>query len=504
MSYSEYKLTRTTPSQLRGIQESYYYDASDETLADVTSAGYFTGFPCSDDCETVITVNASDGWANVHPNGEGGASETVNALIGDKTAQEVSDGVDYSQKLKESNISQSNLSSASDRINLAATRRIDVVMLGDSNQRFGGYGFSRGFDKALSDRFGQYASPIYIGAEQDGYPGIFSQEPQFTDAVEPNHVDLFTSATTTTTTKTQNRGIGIAANIPLDTAQTTRFWLAWGGFPTGAGSFSMRVRYEDSPFSTLVSGASISTNTGDYALNLSFIDLPEGARVDPLRVKGGLAANITVTQPMTFFYQRAESINKENGVSVSTLYAQGGASLFDFADTILSYSDQQLTNYFAEVRRLQLSKMLDPIVVVYINSGFNDRNEASQPTKGVYQLTDSSSARGYIDNLSAVMNRIEGIWRINGWDRSELSFLLIASHVSADPNDATLETYREALKTLCNKRENLSTIDISELTTYAAGVSGGWYMDPITETIHLTQIGYDAVSEIILNGLVGS
>lgn len=90
MPYNEYKLTRTTPSQLRGIQESYYYDASDETLADVTSAGYFAGFPCDDDCETVVTVNASDGWANVHPNGDGGASETVNVLIGDTLSSNVS------------------------------------------------------------------------------------------------------------------------------------------------------------------------------------------------------------------------------------------------------------------------------------------------------------------------------------------------------------------------------------------------------------------------------
>ena len=94
MPYNEFKLTRTTPSQLRGVQESYYYDANDETLSEVLAAGYFTGFPCNDDCETVVTVNASDGWANVHPNGEGGSSESVNTLIGDKTSQQVSDGVD--------------------------------------------------------------------------------------------------------------------------------------------------------------------------------------------------------------------------------------------------------------------------------------------------------------------------------------------------------------------------------------------------------------------------
>ena len=96
MPYNEFKLTRTTPSQLKGIQESYYYESDSETLDEILAVGYFDGFPCSDDCETVVTVNASDGWANIHPDGEGGSSESVNVLIGDKTAQEVSDGVTFS------------------------------------------------------------------------------------------------------------------------------------------------------------------------------------------------------------------------------------------------------------------------------------------------------------------------------------------------------------------------------------------------------------------------
>jgi len=77
MPYNRFKLTRTTPSQLRGIQESYYYESDDETLSEILAAGYFAGFPCEDDCETIVTINASDGWANVHPNGDGGESGLV-------------------------------------------------------------------------------------------------------------------------------------------------------------------------------------------------------------------------------------------------------------------------------------------------------------------------------------------------------------------------------------------------------------------------------------------
>ncbi len=80
MAYNEFKLTRTTPSQLKGVQESYYYEADLETIDQVLAAGYFTGFPCSDDCETIVTVNSSDGWVMIHPNGDGGESEIVDFL----------------------------------------------------------------------------------------------------------------------------------------------------------------------------------------------------------------------------------------------------------------------------------------------------------------------------------------------------------------------------------------------------------------------------------------
>lgn len=80
MPYNRFKLTRVTPSQLKGVQESYYYQADLQTLDQVMAAGYFSGFPCSDDCETIVTVNASDGWANIHPNGDGGESALVEFL----------------------------------------------------------------------------------------------------------------------------------------------------------------------------------------------------------------------------------------------------------------------------------------------------------------------------------------------------------------------------------------------------------------------------------------
>jgi hypothetical protein len=50
--------------------------------------------------------------------------------------------------------------SALDAIALATRRRMDLVMIGDSNQDKDGYGFSGAWENALALRFGMYATGI--------------------------------------------------------------------------------------------------------------------------------------------------------------------------------------------------------------------------------------------------------------------------------------------------------------------------------------------------------
>ena len=121
--------------------------------------------------------------------------------------------------------------------------------------------------------------------------------------------------------------------------------------------------------------------------------------------------------------------------------------------------------------------------------------------KGAYGYDDSSSAEGYIDNLTVILNKIEEIWVVNGWNSSELSFLNVASHVVAgDPNDTQLTSYRDALTTLANARSNLTTVDLSELMTYAEATTNDWYLSQ-EELEHLNETGYNEVSALIFGDL---
>ena len=50
----------------------------------------------------------------------------------------------------------------------AAATRVDVVMLGDSNQVFANTGWDHGWGKALAGRFGMYATGLLSAGENEG------------------------------------------------------------------------------------------------------------------------------------------------------------------------------------------------------------------------------------------------------------------------------------------------------------------------------------------------
>lgn len=383
----------------------------------------------------------------------------------------------------------------------ASDKRVDLVMLGDSNQHFDGGGFDYAINNYLNALYGVYATPI--GCE----PTDSSQNDRnsyfwkgWTDESLPvEHRDYFPyrdgyGSFITTPTYQGSSGMIVKYLGEFNTESNLRWWLAWAGFDYGSGSFTPRIRMDVPPYTTQITGINVSTNTGDYSRQMTYLDLAAGTRA--FNLQGGFSvSNTTITAPFSWLFERVEDLEKDNGMSCHSLYGVGGHSLHEFAQFLLGLSIQQLTGYFYEVRRLQLAKGQAPTVIVYINSGLNDRNE-TETSNGEYGF-EGQTPSGYADNMSAIMNRIEDVWKINGWDISELSFLTIASHVISDPNDSELQSYRTELNSLSATRPNFTTVDLSQLMTYAEAVSGGWY-DGAGEA-HLTPTGYAAVTAKIFS-----
>jgi lysophospholipase L1-like esterase len=246
-------------------------------------------------------------------------------------------------------------------------------------------------------------------------------------------------------------------------------------------------------------GSTVNTNTGLDGSALGYMDLEANASRAglPLSFKFVVPQQTAITGPFLSYMMRIENLDKNNGVCFSSLYGVGGQSLWDMNTQMNAYTMSQLTNYFSEIRRLQLSKNQSPLVVIYINSGLNDQNETSTPSHGWRASTDASSATAYLDNLEALAKRISDVWQTNGWDERELFFWINPSHPTATPDASKLKLYRKAAFSFAGQRSRVSVVDLENLTSEAELTANDWYREP-TDHYHLKISGYEALSQRVI------
>lgn len=407
------------------------------------------------------------------------------------------------------------LKSALQALSMAASRRVDVVMIGDSNQGYNAYGFATGISKALNARFGCYATGIVFKAASanfgSGWAG--SDESGVTaDTGGASFLSLKWAPSATTQggmhyghlasgTTYASGGVTIS---PVNTGDINitaalKGWFSYAAAKSySGGSFVPGARLSVSPFSAIGTGTSQST-TGDFdhvqltSVSISADASRAGKGIEfRYSVPGGTAA----TGPFSSVYARVENPAKTTGVSCHTLYYMGGQSAWNMAADIIGIPDQTLTTYFAEVRRLQVAAGQTPMVVVYMNSGLNDRNEPNTPSLGPNPSTSPTSADAYVDNLRAVQNRIRYIWRINNWPEGELYWLFVPSHPISTPDDTALVSYRTALSSAVSGDPQTSMVNLASLTTYDLMNANGWYAAGQAQ-MHLTNAGYDGLGSLI-------
>lgn len=394
-------------------------------------------------------------------------------------------------------------------LSLAATSRVDLVMIGDSNQLYNGYGFTCGLEKALITRFGCYASPIIgVGGGFSG-GGIGYTASGVDNSGLANSSGAASSVSKYTIlpyghivsgSTTASGGLGLIGGA-FATEDAIDFYFASLASSTYTnGTYRAGVRLGVSPYSQIA----VSSNNTSTSGNIDHLEIEKlSISADATRAGKNVEARFsipgyTVSGPFTGLYSRAERPNANTGISTHTLYGAGGQSAWDMAKWLIDSDDSALSQFFAETRRLQLSKKLSPIIVVYINSGFNDRNEGNKPSLGPFRSLSPTSADAYVDNIRAIQSRITRIWSINGWDTSELFWLIVPSHRIADPDDSVLVSYRSAIKLATINDFQTSVIDLGALMTQAQGTANGWYAAG-QNYLHLSNTGYDAMGQILVS-----
>lgn len=405
----------------------------------------------------------------------------------------------------------------------AARRRVDFVMIGDSNQRKDGYGWGGGLMRALHDRFGCYATsvstqtPITLSsytatgelnygvtgsATYQGAPaGVETVFPGFSFSIAgaPSGIGYAWLADgLTVSSGASGGGVAVGVNHAIGVSNLLRAHYDWVSVNSGAGQFRFGVRLDGTPFTTIVQGPVTPTNTGEYSLHRQTLDIPAAVRTNGLECKWYTQNSTVLTGPFAAAWVRLENPAKLSGVSVSTIYGAGGQSLYDMADYLLTAPTQILINWFGETRRLQLLAGQKPIVVVYVNSALNDQNETLTPSFGWRSSTTPDSATAYLDNLEAIAKRISDVWQKAGWDHEELFFLAMPSHPISNPDAAKLISYRKAAFSFAEGRQRTSFIDMTLVTDADELTANNWYFS-VGDHFHLVQAAYTAVGARIVN-----
>jgi lysophospholipase L1-like esterase len=404
----------------------------------------------------------------------------------------------------------------------AKSSRVDIVMLGDSNQVFLNTGWDHGWHKGLHERFGLYATGLMPCGENLGYTmGLgYGYQTFFT---EPSGLFLYTGAPPALESLMQqgigfnpqhymrvsenvtvhpdiNQGLILFPNQPIDVNSAIRFHAVYGTFAwDDPGSFRLAIRLQAPPYTQLATGPVIPTATGFEGASSAWVDLPAGPRNLPLNLRWAPSSAPElqpIDGPFIGYYTRAEMLTRLTGASAHTLYALGGQSARDAAHTLNLAPDEQLSLYFSKVRELQGASKH---VMIRVCFGVNDLGEPL-PSVGPKQITPGSLPEAFADNLQAIINRLMGIWTVNGWPEDELYFVFSVTPPMFQPDFAELVKYRDIAEqvSLVNARTALIRFDV--LTSYDECQANKWYVNP-GDPAHLSQAGFEALAQRELDAL---
>ena len=379
----------------------------------------------------------------------------------------------------------------------AHKERVAVVGIGDSNQRFGGHGWSKYMALALSKDFGCWGSELaWMCADASEAESYGPVPPALAEIA---FTGWFLPAGVKDRISWKHGQLHIAADHPLDIMGPLRFSMVYGTFAIGeGGSFRPSARLDQPPWKIFETHPPITTASKDYSLQEVALELPaDSERSFPLLFS---ASPFMEDIHGPFFAQCMQVTNeaKKSGIAYSTLYAQGGKSLHHMQEYLREIlGPKRLTEYFRCIRRPLNG---DKRCIVMINSGLNDLNDKA-PSTGPEAGHPSSSPEGYRDNLLGLVKLLENAWIAAGGDRGSIFFAFMPSHALEDSQDRRLVAYREQAVALAQELPNAGSILLPQLIPHSVMESNHYYDRGATSNPHLASEGYQAISEAVAHAL---
>ena len=380
-----------------------------------------------------------------------------------------------------------------DTLGRARQERLAVIGIGDSNQRFGGHGWSRFMAVALEQQFGCWGTGLNWCRQTDEDKQRCGLPPK--ELSDQAFSWWYVAPSVNERVSWRNGQLHLAPDHPLEPAGPLQFRLVYGTFKESAGSFQPAVRIDQPPWDIIARTAAPLSSAADLPGIISCtVKLPaDPTRTQPLMFSVS-PVNADIKGPFFGVCLEAENTAKTTGLAYHTLYAAGGQSLYKMLSTI---REGNTASFFQQVR-VPLNG--DKRCVIIINSGFNDRHE---PAKSIGPAGGfaGNSPEAYRDNLEGLTIYLEQAWVEAGGQRETIHFAFMPSHPLATPDDPALVAYREAAVALAVKLPNASCILLPELVSQRDMQAKRYYDQGQPSSPHLSKEGYAALSHAVAAAL---
>jgi lysophospholipase L1-like esterase len=190
--------------------------------------------------------------------------------------------------------------------------------------------------------------------------------------------------------------------------------------------------------------------------------------------------------PYEVYFGLVDNVERHAGIAVTTLYGNGGRSARDCAATLRMVDDGVLSGVLEAVRNRQGERKR---MVFRLAFGLNDVNEMEPSMDGGYP---GPSPEAYVDNLRAIMNRIDGAVLSIGGSLDEVQFVMTTPHSISTPQSEVLEAYAAAAVQLASSR--VRVIDLSDFASEEEMIQREYYLNS-NDRYHLSIAGYEALSD---------
>jgi hypothetical protein len=419
----------------------------------------------------------------------------------------------------------------------AASRRIDIAGIWNSEGTFASWGIESGLFLALWRRYQCYGtSALSFGASQDDDNAVDGHlGPNWSSTTGDQYYRNFGNGTTWTQTKSYRASAPAANRTHFDiTTQPAGKWgphypLYNGGTITGWVNFenyrySVRanpIPIEESLTATFwgveftTSGGSVvgvfRTNAGVTVHNFGTVSY---AGTDGLVKKSeatiaadsGRTVNTSMQMHFTTFgtnifltWMRMARAAQTSGFAVHPFYCKGSQSIYDMWECLTTLPATSWYHYFNVLTNYQGADVANHCAIFDIYEGSNFAGESSV-SGSAPQPGDADHPDNYLWYVQQIVTHIEGLWILSGRSLDNIAFRVRASHpINSGPTEAEVETFREKLRTMdFAAYPRVTVCDMKALAPLEEMVAAGDFFD----ATHLSYTGYVRTEEKAMRDLM--